>query len=199
MSSRLRKLEEEVERQERYSRRSNVRLYGMKEEAGESCDRCTARVIKTLRRHFPQKDWNETDVERAHRLGPVSRTSDRPRPVIIKFQRWRDAMVVMRDKEGKNLMRDNDGLRVGADLTKQQRDTLSQFRNQGKHAYFAKGKLVVQESRPNRFNSRSTHNQNPTKHAPPPPPPPLPLCSPVPPEQQSSVLSRGSSSAPRNS
>ncbi len=169
MSSRLRKLEEEVERQERYSRRSNVLLYGMKEEAGESFDRCTARVIKTLRRHFPQKDWNETDVERAHRLGPLSRKSDRPRPVIIKFQRWRDAMIIMRDKEGKNLMRDSDGLRVGADLTKQQRDTLSQLRNQGKHAYFAKGKLVVQESRPhpNRFNSRSTHDQNPTKHAPP--------------------------------
>ena len=49
MSSRLRKLEEEVERQQRYSRRSNVLLYGMKEEAGESFDRCTARVIKTLR------------------------------------------------------------------------------------------------------------------------------------------------------
>ena len=79
----------------------------------------------------------------------------------------------MRDKEGKNLMRDSDGLRDGADLTKQQRDTLSQLRNQGKLAYFAKGKLVVQESRPhpNRFNSRSTHDQNPTKHAPPPPPP----------------------------
>ena len=169
MSSRLRKLEE-VERQQRYSRRSNVLLYGMKEEAGESFDRCTARVIKTLRRHFPQKDWNETDVERAHRLGPLSRKSDRPRPVIIKFQGWRDAMIIMRDKEGKNLMRDSDGLRVGADLTKQQRDTLSQLRNQGKHAYFAKGKLVVQESRPhpNRFNSRSTHDQNPTKHAPPP-------------------------------
>ena len=167
MSSRLRKLEEEVERQERYSRRSNVLLYGMKEEAGESFDRCTARVIKTLRRHFPQKDWNETDVERAHRLGPLSRKSDRPRPVIIKFQRWRDAIIIMRDKEGRNLMRDSDG------LTKQQRDTLSQLRNQGKHAYFAKGKLVVQESRPypNRFNSRSTHDQNPTKHAPPPPPP----------------------------
>ena len=117
MSSRLRKLEEEVERQERYLRRSNVLLYGMKEEAGESLDRCTARVIKTLRRHFPQKDWNETDVERAHRLGPLSRKSDRPRPVIIKFQRWRDAMIIMRDKEGKNLMRDSDGLRVGADKT----------------------------------------------------------------------------------
>ena len=145
----------------------------MKEEAGESFDRCTARVIKTLRRHFPQKDWNETDVERAHRLGPLSWKSDRPRPVIIKFQRWRDAMIIMRDKEGKNLMRDSDGLRVGADLTKQQRDTLSQLRNQGKHAYFAKGKLVVQESRPhpNRFNSRSTHDQNPTKHAPPLSPP----------------------------
>ena len=76
-------------------------------------------------------------------------------------------MIIMRDKEGKNLMRDSDGLRVGADLTKQRRDTLSQLRNQGKHAYFAKGKLVVQESRPypNRFNSRSTHDQNPTKHA----------------------------------
>ena len=76
------------------------------------------------------------------------------------------------ERQEKNLMRDSDGLRVGADLTKRQRDTLSQLRNQGKHAYFAKGKLVVQESRPypNRFNSRSTHDQNPTKHAPLSPP-----------------------------
>ena len=61
------------------------------------------------------------------------------------------------------------GLSVGADLSKQQKVTLSQLRNQGKHAYFTKGKMVVQESRPytNRFNRRITHNQNPAKHDPP--------------------------------
>ena len=56
MSSRLRKLEEEIEKQERYSRRSNMLLYGTKEEAGESFDRCATRVLQVLCRHFPQKN-----------------------------------------------------------------------------------------------------------------------------------------------
>ena len=53
MSSRLRKLEEEIEKRERYSRRSNMLLYGMKEEAGESFDRCATRVLQVLCPHFP--------------------------------------------------------------------------------------------------------------------------------------------------
>ena len=166
MSSRLRKLEEEIEKQERYSRRSNMLLYGMKEETGESFDRCATRVLQVLCRHFPQKTWKETDIERAHRLGPPSSSSDRPRPVIIKFQRWTDVMIVMRDREGKNFMRNNEGLRVGADLTKQQRDTLSQLRGQGKHAYYTKGKLIVQESRPydHLYNISSIRGQPPIEH-----------------------------------
>ena len=55
MSSRLRELEEEIEKQERYSRLSNMQLYGMKEEAAESFDRCATRALKVLCRHFPQK------------------------------------------------------------------------------------------------------------------------------------------------
>ena len=55
MSSRLRKLEEEIEKRERYSRQSNMLLYGMKEEAGESFDRCATRVLQVLCPHFPHK------------------------------------------------------------------------------------------------------------------------------------------------
>ena len=55
MSFRLRKLEEEIEKQERYSRRSNMLLYGMKEETGESFNRCATRVLQVLCRHFRKK------------------------------------------------------------------------------------------------------------------------------------------------
>ena len=77
-------------------------------------------------------------------------------------------MIVMRDREGKNLLQNNDGLRVGADLTKQQkkRNNLSQLRDQGKHTYYAKGKLIVQESGPypHYYNSSSTCGQPPIEH-----------------------------------
>lgn len=119
-SSRFRQIEEELERQQRYSRRSNVIVYGMKEYHVESHDTCMKRVIHTLQRHFPRKSWREEDFERAHRLGTKSPTDDRPRPIIIQFQKWSDAMSVMRDRDGKNRMRTDDGLRSGADLTKQQ-------------------------------------------------------------------------------
>ena len=55
MSSCLEKMEEEIEKQERQSRRSNMLLYGMKEEAGESFDRCATRVLQVLCPHFPHK------------------------------------------------------------------------------------------------------------------------------------------------
>ena len=133
------------------------RLESHSTDVQQECSKFSVDIFHT------QKNWKETDIERAHRLGHTSSSSDRPRPVIIKFQRWTDAMIVMRDREGKNLMRNNDGLRVGADLTKQQRDTLSQLRGQAKHAYYIKGKLIVQESRPypHRYNSSSTRGQTP--------------------------------------
>ena len=67
MSSRLRELEEEIEKQERYSRLSNMQLYGMKEEAAESFDRCATRVLQVLCRHFPhthQKKKKKTEGDR---------------------------------------------------------------------------------------------------------------------------------------
>ncbi|KAL8562511.1 hypothetical protein ACOMHN_003935 [Nucella lapillus] len=84
--SRINKLEAELERQQRYSRRSNVLLYGMEEDPAESC---SAKVTGFLRRYFPHKKWSEEDVERTHRLGTKSAADDRPRPLIIRFQRNR--------------------------------------------------------------------------------------------------------------
>lgn len=147
MNSRMQKVEEEIERQDRFSRRSNVKLLGLREEGGENYDRCATRVIDILQRYFPHKNWDESDIEKAHRLGPSPSITGRPRPVIIKFQSWKDAMIVMKDKEGKNRMKNDDGLRVATDLTQHQRDTISYWREQGKHAYFARGKLVVEERR----------------------------------------------------
>ena len=68
ITGRVKALEEKLERQERYSRRSNVLIYGMKEEASETFDN-PAKLLTVLRKHFPQKNWQECDIEIAHRLG----------------------------------------------------------------------------------------------------------------------------------
>ena len=162
LDSRLQQLEDEVERQERYSRRSNLILHGLAEEKGESYERCTERVIQLLNQYFPQRNWRDNDIDRAHRLGSQSTKSSRPRPVIVKFRRWKDAMLIIKDREGKTQMRASDGLSVAADLTKQQRVTMAQLQEEGKHAYYSKGKLVVTEPRRRRqYNNRSNQTHNP--------------------------------------
>ena len=69
------------------------------------------------------------------------------------------------DKEGKNQMRNSDGLRVGADLTKQQRDTVI-AQEQRKACILCKGEAGSARipSIPPNVSTDSTHDQNRTKH-----------------------------------
>ena len=162
--SKISKLENELERQERYSRRSNVLIYGMREESAETYNACMGRVLDILQRYFSHKQWLEVDIERTHRLGPKSPDNQRPRPVIIRFQRWSDAMSVMRDREGKTRLTAEEAMRVAADLTGQQRDTIREFKAQGKHAYYTNGKLIVQDSQHHVQEFRS-YNQDFRPHS----------------------------------
>ena len=168
LACKIEKLEERAERQERYSRRSNILIHGLKEEENESF-RNPVKILDILCRYFPQKNWNDCHIERAHRLGPLhSRSrSNRPRPVIVRFYCWNDAMAVMRDREGKDRLRVEGGMRVTADLTQKQRDTVSQFKQQGKHAYYVNGRLMVRDFRPGpRQHDNRSHHPLPTSHYP---------------------------------
>lgn len=146
LAARVKELEDEVDRLERYSRRNNVMLYGLPEDEGETYEVSANKAMQTLKRYFPEKDWHRDDIERAHRVGHTQ--SRRPRPLIIKLQKWADTMLIMRNKEGKELMRQNK-MKLSADLTRRQRQTIRELKIHGQQGYFVNGKLRVRAEEEN--------------------------------------------------
>ena len=86
-------LEGQLDAQEQYSRRSNLRIQGIMDDArGEDVEKKVLGVInKDMGFNPPLK---ATDLERSHRLGRVAPGQGRPRVVIVRFatERLRDAV-----------------------------------------------------------------------------------------------------------
>lgn len=127
-------LKQSNEKQERYSRRKNVRIYGVPESQGSS----ETTVYKLLDKYFPK---NEFELERAHRLGrDRPQPEERPRPLICRFLNWQDTMSVMRNKKSRDQMK-KEGISVAQDLTPKQFEELREMKDQGKRGYFFRGRL----------------------------------------------------------
>ncbi|KAL8591127.1 hypothetical protein ACOMHN_063751 [Nucella lapillus] len=111
-------LQDEVDRLESFSRRNNVRLFGIPESArAEDFDTCAETVKKTLQNDIPQINWDNDPVVRAHRIGRYNHNNPSPRPIIVKFTRWGDAMKVMRNQEARSKLQEN-SVRIAQDLTR---------------------------------------------------------------------------------
>lgn len=70
---------------EQYSRRSCLRVFGIKESPGENtddivCDLATNKMGVTL---------TQDDIDRSHRTGAKKPNAGRPRPIIIKFTSYK--------------------------------------------------------------------------------------------------------------
>lgn len=80
---------------EQYSRRSSLRIFGMKEEQKEDVNECEHKCLQLFKNKLNQS-VTAGDVEAVHRVGRVSR--DRPRPIIIKFcnRKVRDTIISQR-------------------------------------------------------------------------------------------------------
>jgi hypothetical protein len=147
-------LEAEVDRLEGFSRRNNIKFFGIPEANSGEEDDCAQAVLNVLSTYIPQEKWGAETIERAHRLGHFIPNKPNPRPVIVKFQSWRDAIRVMKDRSARDDM-EHDGLRVAQDLTRRQVETLKGLRSEGKVAFYVNGKLKVRENDGDqRFNAR---------------------------------------------
>nr|KAG5693084.1 hypothetical protein BaRGS_010643 [Batillaria attramentaria] len=141
--------EEEIDKLEAFSRRDNLRFFGVPETPGETFDSCAEKVVQCLQGTVPSKTWSVDDEVRAHRLGKpkasfaataASRDS-KPRPIIVvKFTRWRDKMAIL--TKGRPALKQK-GIGVSGDLTSRQREKIQQKRDQGFHAYYKGNELVV--------------------------------------------------------
>lgn len=79
----LQKLDYRLEQLEQYSRRYNLRLFGMQETNGERPD---VVVVEWLKSHL-KISVELKDIDRAHRVGPKMQNG-KQRPIIIKFMSY---------------------------------------------------------------------------------------------------------------
>lgn len=147
------KLDEECDRLEGFSRRDNVRFFNIDETDMENCKQ---KVLNVLRENVDDKDWNDRDIIRAHRLGR-SNGANSSRPLIAKFAHWEDKMLILNSRDA---LRDS-GIKVASDLTKRQRETLKRTSKEtGKRCYYKGQKLVIPDDDPRDQDEHSNPDQN---------------------------------------
>ena len=85
-------LKDKLIKQERYTRRNNLKLWGLKVTKTEDIE---TKVIHTLQESGVA--INARDIERIHFAGPA--TSNRPRPILMKCNNYKVKMSIL-DKKG---------------------------------------------------------------------------------------------------
>lgn len=94
-TSQIRFLDCKMEKLEQYTRRNNLRLFGVQESNGENTDLLVMDVVKnTLNVNI-----SLMDIERTHRIGRSAANTNHPRPIIIKFVSYRVRNEVFRLKK----------------------------------------------------------------------------------------------------
>lgn len=121
-----------VDSLEQYTRRNNLRFFGLKETDSENVDD----IIMQLIQEKLNININLVDIERAHRIGKKSATN--VRPVIVKFSSYRMRELVLRARRSLK----GSKIFVHEDLTKYRHDLLMRAAR-----IFGKGKVWSRDGR----------------------------------------------------
>ena len=152
ITKRLDMIEAESDRQQQYSRRENLLFHGITISGNEDYAIMRRRIVSILNEHVKVKTWHENDIVRAHRNN--SSSPDKPGPVIARFTNFMDKLAILKARPELK----QHGIGISNDLTKKQRQTISDIRNSSgghKRGYYLKGKLVVVDADPSK-NRTST-------------------------------------------
>ena len=132
-------LEDQILYQEVYSRRENLRLFGLPEEGQGSENTCEV-VYKFLENELELEEARNIEFQRVHRLG--KKKAGQSRPIIVRFLRFPERELVFRNV--RDLGEESD-VKAYADFPKEIRDRrkklwpkLKQAREDGKVAFFDK-------------------------------------------------------------
>ena len=79
---------------EQYSKRNCLLTHGVKENKKEDIDEV---VIEFFKKEMKEK-FSANDIDKSYRLGK-KHTGSRPRPIIIKFDRYKVRNVIFRKKK----------------------------------------------------------------------------------------------------
>ena len=142
------------DRQEVLNRRANIVFYNIPEKTGRGRERTDEVVIDVLQEYMTDGDWKDSDCVTAYRAGRRYE-GGKPRPIIATFDKPSDAAFILRHRQGREEMK-RDSYGCGQDLTKSQKQRLQEIRDDGKQAYYTRGRLVVKD--PN-YDYRSRSRQ----------------------------------------
>ncbi|GFR76641.1 SH3 domain protein [Elysia marginata] len=135
----VRSCEDKIEKDERYWRRENLILYGVREAPDEDPRACKDTVVTLLNDHVPQRKWCDRDIVRAHRIGGKHPSTNRP--LIVRFMHHDDKFLVLEMRETLKKI----DISVANDLTATQRGELRELKEEGKRGYYKGGRLHIEE------------------------------------------------------
>ena len=99
-----------MDRQEQHSRRNCLLIHGTTRENQENTDDIALEIF----REKLDLELTQRDLDRIYRIGKNDKSSNRPRPVIVKFIRYNDRNKIFSKK--KQLK--NSGISIKESLTK---------------------------------------------------------------------------------
>ncbi|KAE8750844.1 hypothetical protein FOCC_FOCC002272 [Frankliniella occidentalis] len=148
-----------LDESEQYSRRNNLRIFGVKEKSKENTDLLVMDVAKKI-----GVDISETQIDRSHRIG---KPGTKPRPIIVKFVGYAPRRAMFTAKKALK----GTGITIREDLTQERLSLLRQT----SEAYYEKnvwtndGVVMVKvgDKRPFRLKSYSDLEKLMVKEPPP--------------------------------
>ena len=112
----VKNLENQLHRQEQYSRRNCILIHGITETQDENTDDIS---LRTINEHL-ELELTEKELDPTHRIGNPKSGKKRPRPIIVKFTRYNNRRKVFVHK--KRLK--NTGISINESLTKHRMELL---------------------------------------------------------------------------
>ena len=141
------RLERDLDTMEQYSRRTCIRIFGIKETRGENTDSLSADVI-TSKLGVPLDIAK--DVDRSHRTGPAREPTTssstaprpaRPRPIIVKLTSYRKRAEILANRRKLK----GSGVTIAEDLTMKNLDLLKKTKKSSKvlAAWTSDGRVIA--------------------------------------------------------
>ena len=162
-----RRYEDELDKLESFSRRDNLRFFGVAETYNESFETCATKMVELLQ-GVTRKSWSKDDIVRAHRIGKqpsfasvAGNRQSKPRPMIVKFAKWQDKMDIL--TKGRDVLKKK-GVDVAGDLTSRQQARVKEYRDKGQRAYYRGNKFHVGGSLQQHHNDNNENNNNNQRH-----------------------------------
>ena len=157
------RMDRHMDRQEVINRRSNFVIFGVQETTGRRRENTEEIVIDVLQTFMPDGDWQPSDCVTAYRAGrrdDSSRGEERhDRPIVATLDRPSDVGFILRHRQGREEMR-KVGLGCAQDLSRAQQQKIRDIKQEGKQAYYFKGRLVVRDNPYNRSRNGDRHGNS---------------------------------------